>query len=554
MAATDRRVILSALAGAAVAGAAARDVLQREHAITRNFPLIGRLRFLLESVGPELRQYIVTSNDEERPFSRDQRRWVYASSKRQINTFGFGTDNDLEQTDGLVVFRQSPFPEGAPAKGQPGAGPDYALAPAKILGAAHGRRSAFRPASLVNISAMSYGSLSRAAVEALNRGAAHAGCLQNTGEGGLAPAHKLGGELIFQIGTGYFGCRDEDGRFSLERLQERVAEAPVRAIEIKLSQGAKPGLGGLLPAPKVTEEIARIRGVPVHRDCASPSTHTAFGDVAGLIEFVECIADATGLPVGIKSAVGELSFWDELAQRMAATGTGPDFITIDGGEGGTGAAPLAFSDHVAMPFKLAFASVYQRFARAGIAEDIVFIGAGRLGFPDAAMHAFALGCDMINVGREAMLAIGCIQAQRCHTGSCPTGVATNRPWLMRGLDPELKYARAANYIVALRAELLSLSRACGVRHPALIDPDRIEIISTGYRTTTLRQVFGYEPDWPLVSHARREAAIGLVGAATTSPPPGPQAGEHAGFPGAGDPTRRHMDARSLGESASEAGG
>ena len=368
-----------------------------------------------------------------------------------------------------------------PAKGQPGAGPDYALAPAKILGAAHGRRSAFRPASLVNISAMSYGSLSRAAVEALNRGAAHAGCLQNTGEGGLAPAHKLGGELIFQIGTGYFGCRDEDGRFSLERLQARVAEAPVRAIEIKLSQGAKPGLGGLLPAPKVTEEIARIRGVPVHRDCASPSAHTAFGDVAGLIEFVERIADATGLPVGIKSAVGELSFWDELSQRMAATGTGPDFITIDGGEGGTGAAPLAFSDHVAMPFKLAFASVYERFARAGIAEDIVFIGAGRLGFPDAAMHAFALGCDMINVGREAMLAIGCIQAQRCHTGSCPTGVATNRPWLMRGLDPELKYARAANYIVALRAELLSLSRACGVRHPALIDPDRIEIISTGYR-------------------------------------------------------------------------
>ena len=239
--------------------------------------------------------------------------------------------------------------------------------------------------------------------------------------------HKLGGELIFQIGTGYFGCRDEHGRFSLERLRERVTEAPVRAIEIKLSQGAKPGLGGLLPAPKVTEEIARIRGVPVHRDCASPSAHTAFGDVVGLIEFVERIADATGLPVGIKSAVGELGFWDELSQRMAATGSGPDFITVDGGEGGTGAAPLAFSDHVAMPFKLAFASVYERFARAGIAEDIVFIGAGRLGFPDAAMHAFALGCDMINVGREAMLAIGCIQAQRCHTGACPTGVATNRP-------------------------------------------------------------------------------------------------------------------------------
>src|SRR4051794_27557640 len=270
-----------AVAGAALAGAAARDVLQREHAIVRNYPVVGRLRYLLESVGPELRQYIVASNDEERPFSRDQRRWVYASSKRQINTFGFGTDNDLELTEGLAVFRQSPFPAGAPAKGTAGAPPEYALPAAKVLGAAHGRRHAFRPASLVNISAMSYGSLSRVAVEALNRGAALAGCLQNTGEGGLAPAHQLGGELIYQIGPGYFGCRGPDGRFSLGRLLDRVDEAPVRAIEIKLSQGAKPGLGGLLPGPKVTEEIARIRGVPAGRDCASPSSHTAFTDVEG---------------------------------------------------------------------------------------------------------------------------------------------------------------------------------------------------------------------------------------------------------------------------------
>src|SRR5918911_1138734 len=216
-----------AAAGAALGGVMAYDPLQRQHAILRNFPLAGHLRFVLESVGPELRQYIVTSNDEERPFSRDQRRWVYASSKREINTFGFGTDNDLEQADGVVVFKQSPFPVGAPAKGQPGAPPDYALPPAKILGGAHGRRGAFRPGSLVNISGMSYGSLSRVAVEALNRGAALAGCLHNTGEGGLAPAHKLGGELVFQIGTGYFGCRDEDGRFSLERLRERIAQAPV---------------------------------------------------------------------------------------------------------------------------------------------------------------------------------------------------------------------------------------------------------------------------------------------------------------------------------------
>jgi glutamate synthase domain-containing protein 2 len=532
-----------ALAGAAIAGVAAHDLRQRQHAILRNFPLIGHFRYWLESIGPELRQYIVTSNDEERPFSRDQRRWVYASSKREINTFGFGTDNEMEQIDSLVVFKQSPFPVPAPAEGEPGGKPDHRVPAGKVLGAAHGRARAFRPDSLVNVSGMSYGSLSPVAVEALNRGAALAGCLHNIGEGGLAPAHRHGGELVYQIGTGYFGCRDERGRFSLERLQERLDEAPVRAIEIKLSQGAKPGLGGLLPAPKVTEEIAAIRGVPEGRDCVSPAFHTEFSDVDGLIEFVERIAGATGLPVGIKSAVGDLGFWATLAERMAATGAGPDFVTIDGGEGGTGAAPLAFSDHVALPFKVGMARVYPLFARAGIAEDVVFIGAGRLGFPDGMLHALALGCDMVNVGREAMLAIGCIQALTCHTGRCPTGVATHSPWLMRGLDPELKSARAANYIVALRAETLSLARACGAPHPALVDPDRIEIVSERYASAPVREVFGYDGDWPLISPERRHEVAALIGPPAPVRPPGPEAGEHAGVPGAGEPDREHQDSR-----------
>jgi glutamate synthase domain-containing protein 2 len=522
---------------------AARDLRQRRHAIIRNFPVVGHFRYWLEAVGPELRQYIVTSNDEERPFSRDQRRWVYASSKREINTFGFGTDNELEQVSSLVVFKQSPFPERPPHEGETGAPPAYEVPAGKVLGAAHGRRHAFRPPSIVNVSGMSYGSLSPVAVEALNRGAALAGCLQNTGEGGLAPAHLHGGDLVFQIGTGYFGCRDEQGRFSLERLQERIAGAPVRAIEIKLSQGAKPGLGGLLPGAKVTEEIARIRGVPAGRDCASPAAHTAFGDVDGMIEFVERLGDVTGLPVGIKSAVGDLDFWDRLSTRMAETGGGPDFVTIDGGEGGTGAAPLAFSDHVALPFKVALSRVYPLFARAGIAEDVVFVGGGRLGFPDAALHALALGCDMIAVGREAMLAIGCIQAQRCHTGSCPTGVATQSRWLMRGLDPELKSARAANYVTGLRSELLSLARACGARHPALIDPARIEVVGERYSSAPLREVFGYEDGWPLMSPARRAEVEALIGAPAPHRPPGPEAGEHAGFPGAGDPSREHQELR-----------
>ncbi|HEV2814716.1 MAG TPA: FMN-binding glutamate synthase family protein, partial [Solirubrobacteraceae bacterium] len=519
----------SAAAGAALAGIAARDLTQRRHAIRRNFPVVGRCRYLLEEIGPELRQYIVTSNDEERPFSRDQRRWVYASSKKEINTFGFGTDNDLENVQGgLLVLKQTTFPDAPPEKGTTGSAPEYLLPAAKVLGGAHGRRHAFRPVSLVNISGMSYGSLSPVAVEALNRGAALAPCLHNTGEGGLAPAHKNGGELIFQIGTGYFGCRGEDGRFSLERLRERIAEAPVRAIEIKLSQGAKPGLGGMLPGAKVSPEIAAIRGVPVGEDCVSPARHTAFGNPAELIEFVEMIAGDTGLPVGIKAAVGRMEFWEELAERMAATGAGPDYIAIDGAEGGTGAAPLTFSDHVAMPFKIGFSRVFATFARAGIADDVVFVGAGRLGLPDTALFAFALGADTVHVGREAMLAIGCIQAQRCHVGNCPTGVATQSRWLMRGLDPELKSARAANYVRALRGELLSLSRSCGVRHPALMTPDHVEIVGEGFATIRLEDVFHYEPEWREISADRAREIDALIGPPAGVGEPGPEGGPIAG--------------------------
>ena len=543
--------------GAAMAGVAVHDVAQRHHAILRNFPIIGHFRYWLEAIGPELRQYIVTSNDEERPFSRDQRRWVYASAKKELNTFGFGTDNDMEDVENLLIIKHSPFPAPPPAKGTPGSPPDYRVPAPKVLGAAHGRRLAFRPDSIVNISGMSYGSLSPVAVEALNRGAAMAGCLHNTGEGGLASAHHHGGELIYQIGTGYFGCRDEHGDFSLARLEERLQEAPVRALEIKLSQGAKPGLGGLLPAPKVTEEIAAIRGVPAGRDCVSPPRHSAFDDVDGLIEWIELLAAETGLPVGVKSAVGQSAFWDELAERMAATGGGPDFITVDGGEGGTGAAPLTFSDHVALPFKLGFARVFATFARAGLTEDVVFIGAGRLGLPDSGVFAFGLGCDMINVGREAMLAIGCIQALRCHTDRCPTGVATQSRWLMRGLDPEVKSHRAANYVIALRGELMALARSCGVRHPALLSPDHIEIVSERYSTARVADVFGYEDGWTRPSPERRAEIEALVGPPAERARPGPEAGpipgDEAGPLGPGEPSPAHADPKGVREAASEAG-
>lgn len=488
--------LLLALLAAALLLLALHDLLQRENAILRNFPVVGHARALLEGLGPKLRQYIVTGNDDERPFTRDQRRWVYASAARENDYFGFGTDNDLEQTPGYLVVRHANFPLPDPHEGEPGYDPLHRLPCAKVLGAARQRRHAFRPASIVNVSAMSYGSLSPRAVEAINGGCALAGCLHNTGEGGISPYHQRGGELIYQFGTGYFGCRDEQGRFSLPRLVATVGGAPVRAIEVKLSQGAKPGLGGVLPAAKVTAEIAAIRGIPQGKDCFSPSAHTAFHSADELLDFVEQIAEATGLPVGIKSAVGQLDFWEELAELMAKDpGRGVDYIAIDGGEGGTGAAPLAFSDHVALPFKLGFSRVYRVFVERALTDRVVFVGSGKLGFPEAALLATALGCDLVHVAREAMLAIGCIQAQECHTGRCPTGVATQNKWLMRGLDPTLKAARLANYVVTLRKELARLARACGVTHPAFLPADRLEILDDHFGSRTAAEVFGYTPGW-----------------------------------------------------------
>lgn len=482
---------IGAAAATALALVAARDLVQKKHALLRNFPVIGHARYLLEAIGPELRQYVVTSNEEERPFSRDQRTWIYASAKEENNYFGFGTDVDVEHVQGHAYVKQRTFAGTLTDVHDP-----QALLPsAKVLGGPRGRAKAFRPASVVNISAMSFGSLSGAAVTALNKGAALAGTMQNTGEGGLSPYHRNGGDLVFQIGTSYFGCRGEDGSFSLDKLKEVIAGAPVKALEIKLSQGAKPGLGGMLPGAKVTPEIARIRGIPVGEDCASPSRHSAFHDVDSMLDFVELLASETGLPVGIKSAVGEMSFWQELALLMARGDRGVDFVTIDGGEGGTGAAPLIFTDSVSLPFRMGFSRVYGTFAEQGLTDDLTFIGSGKLGLPENAAVAFALGVDMINVAREAMLSIGCIQAQKCHTDKCPTGIATQDPWLMRGIDAPSKATRAAVYLRTLRKELLKVSGAVGVVHPAFITADDIEIMNGDYDARTLAGVYGYKDGW-----------------------------------------------------------
>ena len=457
----------------------------------RNFPVVGHLRYLMEKIGPELRQYWVANDKEEMPFTRAERTWIYATSKKQNNNFGFGSSELMYET-GYPVLKHSAFPTRDKYDAD-GNLLTSSMPCAKLIGAVHNRKNPYRPQSIVNISAMSFGSLGKNAVAALNLGAKEAHCYQNTGEGGISPYHKLGGDLVWQIGTGYFGARDVEGKFSMDVFKQAIDNNPtVKMIEIKLSQGAKPGKGGILPKDKITEEISKIRGIPRDRDCISPNSHTEFSNVSELVEFIESLADISGLPVGIKSAVGESKFWEELAVQMKAANQGPDFITIDGGEGGTGAAPLSFADHVSLPFKIGFKRVYTIFKNHDLINDITWIGSAKLGFPDRAVVAFAMGCDLINIARESMLSIGCIQAQQCHTGNCPSGVATHNAWLIRGLDVPTKSKRAAQFLKGLRKEILQLTYACGYTHPCQFTGKDIEISSGVNLFDTLEKVIGYE--------------------------------------------------------------
>jgi glutamate synthase domain-containing protein 2 len=462
--------------------------------ILRNFPVLGHLRYWLIEIGPELRQYIVANNREELPFNREEREWVARSARGENNYFGFGTDDQIYGI-GYPIIKQATFPHGEVSFAGSIHDELHEVPAAKELGERHGRKKSWRPRSIVNVSAMSFGSLGANAVTALNRGAAMAGCYQNTGEGGLSPYHRNGADVIYQVGTGMFGCRDLEGRFAMERLLETVhGYDRVRGIEIKLSQGAKPGKGGVLPGAKVSAEIAAIRGVKPGVDCISPNGHQAFTDVSSLIAFIEEISAATGgLPVGIKSAVGKLEFFQELAVAMRETGKGPDWITIDGGEGGTGAAPLTFADHVSMPFKIGLTRVYSVFLKERMADRLVWIGSGKLGFPDRAIVAFALGCDMINIAREAMMAIGCIQAQKCHTDRCPAGVTTQDPRLQQGLVPDVQALRLARFVQSFRNEVLAVTHASGYEHPSQFTADDVEVSSGPAQFKTLRELHGYTP-------------------------------------------------------------
>ncbi|WP_010229826.1 FMN-binding glutamate synthase family protein [Gillisia marina] len=471
---------------------AIKDIFfSKEHIIKHNFPVVGHLRYFLESIGPELRQYIVASDREELPFNRNERGWIYASAKNENNYEGFGTDEDIYRTN--YIFINNSMLAYKLEKDHPNTDHPYFIACAKVMGSFNKRRRPYRPASIINVSAMSYGSLSAKAVESLNKGCLLANAYHNTGEGGLSAYHKMGADVVFHFGTGYFGVRGDDGNFSMEKLVKLVEEHPqLRAIEIKLSQGAKPGKGGVLPASKITKEIAEIRNVPQGKDILSPPTHSAFSSVPEMVDFIEKIAEATGLPVGIKSAIGQLKQWEELAQIMKETNRGPDFITVDGGEGGTGAAPPSFADHVSLPFINAFTDLYDVFQKQGITERIVFIASGKLGFPAKAAMAFAMGADCINVAREAMMSIGCIQAQACHNNTCPTGITTHNKWLQAGINVKDKAERVNFYFAKFKKELLEITHACGYEHPSQFTMDDVDInLSDKNITKSLASTFAY---------------------------------------------------------------
>jgi glutamate synthase domain-containing protein 2 len=454
---------------------AIRDIfIQKKHTISHNYPIIGHIRYLFESVGPEIRQYFVANNREELPFNRIERGWIYASAKKENNYEGFGTDRDIYAHQHIFINNAM-----MPIKlshNHPNISDPSFLPCAKVIGAYNKREKPYRPASIINISAMSFGSLSAKAIESLNKGVKIAHAYHNTGEGGLSPYHSKGADVVFHFGTGYFGVRDKDGNFSMEKMKQLVSENPfIRAIEIKLSQGAKPGKGGVLPGAKITQEIADIRGVEVGKDVLSPPNHSAFSNVKELMNFIEDIAETTGLPVGIKAAIGKLDQWEELADLMIETGKGPDFIAVDGGEGGTGAAPPSFADHVSLPWVYGFSDLYKVFKERKLTERIVFIGSGKLGFPAKAAMAFAMGADCINVAREAMMSIGCIQAQVCHTNKCPSGIATQSKWLQNGINIPLKSLRLAQYFKTFRKELIEITHAAGYEHPCQFNMKDIDV-------------------------------------------------------------------------------
>lgn len=459
-----------------------RDMLQNKHAVKKNFPVIGNLRYILEGISPEIQQYFVERRTDGTPINKNKRAIIYQRSKNIGATHPFGTEMNVYE-EGYEFVAHSLYPKKIKEE------------PRVLIG--EGQCAKPYSASLYNISAMSFGSLSKNAVMALNKGAQKGNFYHNTGEGGISPYHLSGGDLSWQIGTGYFGCRNEDGTFNEDMFQQNASQDAVKMIEVKLSQGAKPGKGGILPAKKVTPEIAKIRAVPVGKDVLSPAYHTAFSDPEGLLKFCDKLRDLSGgKPVGFKLCIGQPEQFEDICKAMVSTGSYPDFIGIDGGEGGTGAAPLEFANHVGLPLYVGLVMADKCLKKYGLRDKIKIIASGKVFSGFDILKALSLGADLTQSARAFMLSIGCIHAQLCNTNTCPVGVATQNKALMKGLNVNDKYVRAYNYHYNTVYAFMELMGATGATQTSDLTSDNIKRMAEDGDVWTYTEIID---SWHMIS-------------------------------------------------------
>ena len=460
-----------------------KDVTQKQHTILRNFPVVGHLRYYFEELGEYFRQYFFMGDRDEMPFNRSTRSWVYRLAKNEGGLIGFGSTYDLHQP-GALIFVNAGFPV---------LEEERVKTPSLVIGAGYAAKP-FEAQSVFNISGMSFGAISAPAVQALSRGAKQAGCWMDTGEGGLSPFHLEGGcDVIMQIGTAKYGVRDAQGRLSDAKLREVAAHDQVRAFEVKLSQGAKPGKGGVLPGAKVTPMIAQVRGIPVGEDSISPNRHRDIANIDQLLDKIAHIRDVTGKPVGVKTAIGGWKFVNDLCDAINRRGldVAPDFLVIDGGEGGTGAAPQALADHVGLSIDEALPRVADALMQSGLKDRVRLVASGKIVTSARAAWALCAGADFINSARGFMFSLGCIQALRCHANTCPTGVTTHNPRLQRGLVVEEKYLRVANYCTNMNKEIDMIAHSCGLTHSREFRREHVRIVQDGGLSQALNMMYPY---------------------------------------------------------------
>ena len=456
------------------------DVSQRKDAIRRNYPVIGRFRHLFSTLGEFFRQYFFAQDREEMPFNRAQREWAYKSAAGVDNTVAFGSTQNITAV-GSPIFSSAIY---APLD------EEVEEPPALIIGA--DARKPYEARSIINISAMSYGALSAPALKALSKGAKLANCWLNTGEGGLSDHHLSGGcDIIFQIGTAKYGVRDEQGNFSEEKLRNIAAIPQVRMVEIKLSQGAKPGKGGILPANKVTQEIARTRGIAVGEASISPNRHAEISSNEELLDFIARVRDVSGLPTGFKTAMGGVEWLDDLCLLIKKRGlkSAPDFITIDSGDGGTGAAPMPLIDNTALTIKEALPLCVDMLEKHGLKGRVRIICAGKLITPAEVAWAYCAGADFVNTARGFMFALGCIQSLKCNKNTCPTGITTHDRHLQRGLDPEDKAVRVMNYANKIHYGASLIAHACGVPHVRALERKHVRLVQADGKSVPLSVIY-----------------------------------------------------------------